>query len=269
MARRKKAVELLGTTLEGGGQLLRLSTGLAALTSTSLRVTHIRGNRGGGGGLKLQHLKAVEWLASASGARLEGAERCSKTMEFWPDETNSKLQPVIDIGSPGSIALVFQAILPYLLFAGYSHVAPSTKGIKVRIAGGTNVSKSPSIEYIHHVLLPTLQKIGLPPISADLEQRGWTTGRTSIGRVTFSVSPLPGGATLPGFQLVDRGDITRVEAYILAPTSCKKDVESEITAKVHGTFGNEIQLDVHYEDSRHDKRLYLLLVAVSARVDGR
>jgi RNA 3'-terminal phosphate cyclase (ATP) len=265
MARKKKPLELLGTTLEGGGQLLRLSIGLAALTSNPLRLTHIRGNRGGGGGLKLQHLKAVEWLAHACGSRLEGAERGSKTLEFWPrEEGEGNLKGDIDIGSPGAVALVFQAILPYLIFAGYQHVAPSIKPIKITIAGGTNVSKSPSIEYVQHVLLPTLRKIGVPEISATLEQRGWSTGRTQMGKVSFAVTPLAGGTTLPAFQLIERGDITRVEAYVLAPASCKKDIEHELTAKVYGTFGNDIELALHYEDSKHDKRLYLLLIAISA-----
>jgi RNA 3'-terminal phosphate cyclase (ATP) len=79
-----KAIEIVGTVLEGGGQLLRLSVGLAALASMPICITQIRGNRGGGGGLKLQHLKAVEWLATVSGAQIQGAERGSKTLEFWP-----------------------------------------------------------------------------------------------------------------------------------------------------------------------------------------
>jgi RNA 3'-terminal phosphate cyclase (ATP) len=81
-----KPIELLGTTLEGGGQLLRLSIGLASLTSSPICITQIRGNRGGGGGLKLQHLRAVEWLAQASNAQTEGAEKGSKSLEFWPGE---------------------------------------------------------------------------------------------------------------------------------------------------------------------------------------
>ena len=84
-----KPIELLGTTLEGGGQLLRLSIGLAALTSSPILLTQIRGNRGGGGGLKLQHLKAAEWLAQASGAQLVGADKGSKTLGFWPGENVS------------------------------------------------------------------------------------------------------------------------------------------------------------------------------------
>jgi RNA 3'-terminal phosphate cyclase len=101
-----KTIELLGTTLEGGGQLLRLSTSLAALTSSPICVTQIRGNRGGGGGLKLQHLRAVEWLAQASGAQMVGADKGSKTLEFWPGE---------------NVSLSFQFSI-YFLFQHYGYI---------------------------------------------------------------------------------------------------------------------------------------------------
>lgn len=45
---------LSGTTLEGGGQLLRVATALSALTRRSIQIDNIRGNRSGGGGLKAQ-----------------------------------------------------------------------------------------------------------------------------------------------------------------------------------------------------------------------
>jgi RNA 3'-terminal phosphate cyclase (ATP) len=78
----KSPIELLGTTLEGGGQLFRIAVGLSALSSLPIEVTAIRGNRGRGGGLKLQHLRAVEWLASACGAELDGAEKGSKNLKM-------------------------------------------------------------------------------------------------------------------------------------------------------------------------------------------
>jgi len=47
-----KAIEIDGRTGEGGGQLVRIACGLAAVTSLPICITRIRGNREGprGGG---------------------------------------------------------------------------------------------------------------------------------------------------------------------------------------------------------------------------
>ncbi|KAF1988914.1 RNA 3'-terminal phosphate cyclase [Aulographum hederae CBS 113979] len=257
---------LLGTTLEGGGQLLRIALGVSALTAIPIRITEIRGKRSGGGGLKLQHLTAARWLAAASSADLTGGEVKSKTLEFSPalersPETPSSTQSVIDIGSPGSCFLVFQALLPFILFskASSSEIAETTY---ITIKGGTNVSLSPSFEYIEQVLLPTLSKIGLPPVEIDLRSRGWSTGRAEVGSITFRVNPLPSGTHLPAFTLKDRGPIKRVRATVLAPKSyewqTRRDLEKSLSQKLPG-----VELDFRLSPSSHDKRLYLLLVATS------
>jgi RNA 3'-terminal phosphate cyclase len=89
-----ESVHLEGTTLEGGGQLVRLALSLSALTSTPIKITNIRGNRSGGGGLKQQHLTAVNWLASACGATTSGAEKKNRTLEFSPlKEVTTPLKP--------------------------------------------------------------------------------------------------------------------------------------------------------------------------------
>jgi RNA 3'-terminal phosphate cyclase (ATP) len=45
-----KHIVLDGRTGEGGGQLVRVACGLAALTSQSVTIKHVRGNREGGRG---------------------------------------------------------------------------------------------------------------------------------------------------------------------------------------------------------------------------
>lgn len=79
------SIHLQGTTLEGGGQLVRLALSLSALISTPIRITNIRGNRSGGGGLKGQHLTALEWLSKACDAKVEGAMKKSRVLVFEPD----------------------------------------------------------------------------------------------------------------------------------------------------------------------------------------
>ena len=55
-----KPLRIDGTTGEGGGQLVRVACGLAALTSTPVTITNVRGNREGGrGGGRSTFLKLI------------------------------------------------------------------------------------------------------------------------------------------------------------------------------------------------------------------
>ncbi|KAF2104129.1 RNA 3'-terminal phosphate cyclase [Rhizodiscina lignyota] len=262
--KKQRPIHLPGTHLEGGGQLLRLATSLSALTQQPIQINNIRGNRSGGGGMKAQHLTAVRWLASACGARTSGMGLKSKSLVFTPggeaEEGGDALDDVestIDIGSPGAVSLVFQAILPFVLFSS-SQAEPTP--VHITIKGGTNVSNSPSVDYLRLVLFPTLTLIGFSPISVHVRSRGWSLGRTEVGAATFSITPLAKGKTLSAFQLKDRGKIVSLEAVVLAPRTAEKELLKELERTVGDEFPG-IPLQIEYEDSLHPKRLYLLLVA--------
>ena len=182
----------------------------------------------------------------------------------------SPFATTIDIGSPGAISLVFQALLPFLLLSGSSQ-SPSEPSkdadlpspIHLTIKGGTNVSHSPSVDYLKQVLAPTLALIGIPPINITLHSRGWTTGTNEIGTITFAVQPLTPGTSLRGFNLTDRGDVTSVQATVLAPRQAERDFQREIRAALSHTLPG-VPVDVTFELSGHPKRLYLLLVATTS-----
>jgi len=116
--------------------------------------------------------------------------------------------------TPGAVTLIFQAVLPFIVFSG-----AWTKPVRITMQGGTNVSFSPSVDYLNHVLLPTLARIGLPPITCKVNWRGWSTGRAQVGSVTFTITPMPRGQTLPAFELRQPGEVVKFTAIVLAPPS--------------------------------------------------
>jgi len=266
------SVHLEGTTLEGGGQLLRIALGLSTLTKKPISITNIRGRRSGGGGLKAQHLASLQWLGEACNAATAGAELKSRTITYAPDTTrsvNQNFQPGevrIQQTTPGSVNLVLQAILPYVLFSG------TQSPIYVSITGGTNVSNSPSCDYITHVLLPMLELIGIPHIDTELHSRGWSQGTASIGSVTFTITPLT--TKLPVFHLLDRGDVTSIRATIIAPQHTDHHFRKELDvmlgrrlsrfSSTYSKLGKEPDIDITFENSHHEKRYYLLLVATTS-----
>ncbi|KAE8154125.1 RNA 3'-terminal phosphate cyclase domain-containing protein [Aspergillus avenaceus] len=232
-------VHLDGRTLEGGGQLVRIAVALSALTGQPIVVDHVRGNRQGKPGLKSSHAAAINCLAEVSGSLVKGVQVGSRSFSFYPQagqmprnpdhERGETIESDINIAlkTPGSVFLVFQALYPYFLHAGAFLSAPERQ-ITLSIVGGTNVSFSPSYDYVAQVLVPNLTRIGLPRLSVHLIRRGWVTGPCTLGKVMLIVDPLPlcDGSnkigTFPQFPPVDlgqyqRGTINQVEITVLAP----------------------------------------------------
>jgi RNA 3'-terminal phosphate cyclase (ATP) len=149
-------------------------------------------------------------------------------MGFYPPSNNPEEARRIDteinirLPTPGSVFLVFQALYPYLLHSA------SADQIRVSIIGGTNVSSSPSYDYVSQVLIPNFARVGLPPITVQLEKRGWASGKVQMGKVIFAIDPLRRGTKSNGgtpscdFPAIDlhqfrRGKISKIDITILAP----------------------------------------------------
>ncbi|KXT15411.1 hypothetical protein AC579_2183 [Pseudocercospora musae] len=287
MGRRKRNdfIELDGRTLEGGGQLIRIAYCLSALTRIPVKVENIRGNRSGGGGLKAQHLACVQWLAHAANAQLSGAGQASKTLLFTPEGSTGEPSRAfakktlqdgrqvyecrLDIGTAGSTGLALQAILPFILLSP----TPSQLPIHLRLSGGTNVSASPSFEYINYVLLPTLSRLGFPEITAALGKRGWSHGGASIGNFTLEIPPRS-SPVLAAFKYrpeetasATASRPSSLRAIFIAPTSCHQHFTNSLKNYVNIHFTSthfplgQGNLAVQHEDSQNDKRMYLILIA--------
>lgn len=134
----------------GTGKLTLFKTSEGKFTNTNPR----EGKRGGGEllfsicagvlliqrvGLKAQHVSGIKFLAEATEAELIGCTVGSKALQF-----QARLSPLnladrnikIEAKSAASVLLVFQSILPFLLFARDDIGSP----IIVTIDGGSNVN---------------------------------------------------------------------------------------------------------------------------------
>lgn len=177
-------VTIDGSQGEGGGQILRTSLSLAALTGREVRLENIRAGRSRPG-LRPQHLTAVRALAAICSAELAGAAIDSQHLTFRPTAPPQAGVYRFDVedaalhGSAGSATLVAQGLLWPLLFAG----GPS----EVTIYGGTHVPFSPSYHYLAHVTRPALARFGAD-FEAELLAWGWAP--QGKGAIRLRIQPL-------------------------------------------------------------------------------
>lgn len=167
--------------------------------------------------------------------------------------------------SASSIMLIFQAVLPYLLFAGNENGDP----IELEINGGTNCSFSLSYEYLDQVLLPTLQdKFGIH-VERQLKKRSWTMGPVKQGSVWLRIHPLPPGQSLKLQQPWDRPITTedfklkQIDVSMLVPHALKEHLERALVSDLGRLLPGVDVNFLLFEDSGHETRMYTLLVAHS------
>jgi RNA 3'-terminal phosphate cyclase (ATP) len=168
------ALDLDGS--DGGGQLLRTALTLACLSDHAFEMTGIRADRPTPG-LRPQHLACVEAAVTLTDATVEGDAVGSETLAFRPTRApNGDVS--VDVGTAGSVALVFDTVLP--LAVGLD--AP----ISVTATGGTDVKWAPTFDYLRDLKLPVLARHGLAA-AVDLHRRGFYP--VGGGEATLHVAP--------------------------------------------------------------------------------
>ncbi len=188
-------IEIDGSFGEGGGQILRTSIALSAVTLRPVRIYNIRAKRKNPG-LRRQHLTAVKALAEMTDAEVEGLFVGSTELTFKPKELKGgKFR--FDIGTAGSVSLVLQAVTPVSAFA------PSS--VELSLRGGTDVPMSPPIDYLRFVYYPLLSNFGL---EAELYLRRRGHYPKGGGEVEFLVRNPP--RELTNWGEVHRGEVLKV-----------------------------------------------------------
>jgi len=155
-------MQLDGSYGEGGGQILRTAAALSAVTGKQVEIYNIRKARPKPG-LAAQHVRAVEGVAAICDAVVEGCKLHSTHLRFEPVKINAGVYDV-DIGTAGSITLFLQCLLPVAMHA------PGT--LRIKVTGGTDVSWSPSIDYLRFVTIGALSKMGFQ-CEINLIKRGY------------------------------------------------------------------------------------------------
>jgi len=155
-------INIDGSWGEGGGQILRVAIALSSVLCKPVKIHNIRASRKKPG-LQTQHLTAIKAVAQLTNAEVSGGTIGSKEILFHPKEVR-KSKLIFDTKTAASTTLILQGLMPAAIFA-----SGKIEGI---FYGGTNNPWAPPIEYMQHVFLPTLLKMGVKG-SIDLLRRGF------------------------------------------------------------------------------------------------
>ncbi len=191
-----------GSYGEGGGQILRSSLTLAALTGQAVQLKNIRANRSKPG-LRPQHLTAVRAAARICNAHVENAALNSQSLTFTPQTPpqagvyDFDVNDAATYASAGATTLILQTVLlPLALAAGSS---------KVTLHGGTHVPMSPPAIFLEQVFLPILFEMG---VRARLAHKMWGFAPQGGGELEVEIA---GQAQLHPLDLSERGALRGVD----------------------------------------------------------
>lgn len=189
-------VTIDGATMEGGGQILRMSMAFSALLKKPVKIFNIRAGRSNPG-LRPQHLAGLRLVRDVSGGRLVGDAVGSTEIIFYPNVVKGGTYSA-DPGTAGSIMLLFQISLPCLLFAD----CPSELDLK----GGTNAEMAPQIDDVLMVFKPMIEKMGVN-FSCNIFKRGYFP--KGGGRVIITVNPVAN--YIKPIELINPGEVVEIK----------------------------------------------------------
>jgi RNA 3'-terminal phosphate cyclase (ATP) len=169
-------IHIDGSFGEGGGQVLRTSLSLAAITGKRLHIDKIRANRPKPG-LAKQHLTCVKAVCEICRGKCKGAAVGSTSLDFEPREIRAG-DYRFDIGSAGSALLVIQTVMPVLFCAGESS--------RIAVTGGTHNAWAPPFDFIKESFLPAIAVTGFKAESRLTRCGFFPAGG---GEIVFEIRP--------------------------------------------------------------------------------
>jgi RNA 3'-terminal phosphate cyclase (ATP) len=207
-------IRIDGSEGEGGGQVLRTSLSLAAVTGTEFFIERIRARRARPGLLR-QHLTAVQAMAQVCGASVSGAELGSTGLRFAPSKV-SHGNYHFAVGTAGSATLVLQTILPALLLSEGESI--------VVVEGGTHNTAAPPFPFLDETFLPLLRNLGAE-VELSLERHGFYPA--GGGRLRARIA---GGRPLGELTLTERVPIQSIDVCAVISGVPRQVAERELEA---------------------------------------
>ncbi|MEM7165511.1 MAG: RNA 3'-terminal phosphate cyclase [Planctomycetota bacterium] len=208
-----------GSQGEGGGQVVRSSLTLAALSGAPVRVDGVRAGRKKPGLLR-QHLTALQALVTICDGEVAGDAMGASSIEFRPGPVRGG-DYHFHVGTAGSTMLVLQTILLPLLKA--------KERSRIVLEGGTHNPYAPPFDFIEKCYLPLLARMGAN-VTMVLERPGFYPA--GGGRVRVEVEP---AAKLQPIDIVERGklELRRARAVVSGlPTNIADRELKALSAKL-------------------------------------
>jgi len=230
-------IEIDCSTGEGGGQIIRTAVAVSSIIGKPVHLYNIRENRTNPG-LRAQHLKGLEALATLCNGKINGGVIGSKKVDFIPGKIQGK-DLNINVGTAGSISLVLQTLMLPAIHC--------KDNVTLRITGGTDVKWSPQIDYLKYVLLPLLRKMNYQA-NVELGKRGYYP--KGGGEVTVNIKP----CELQALDLTTSAKVTAIKGISHASSLLKKSKVAERQANkarnmIFEKYGLKADISTTYGDS--------------------
>ncbi|MFA4907938.1 MAG: RNA 3'-terminal phosphate cyclase, partial [archaeon] len=171
---------------------MRTALALSALTGKPLELKNIRASRPNPG-LQAQHLTSLLLLKKICNAKLKGAFIGSKSVSFEPKAISGGTYTV-NIGTAGSITLLFQSILLPALFC--------RERVSVKAFGGTDVPFSPPANHFSKAFLSLAEKMGAKT-EFKVSRRGYYSKGNGLAYLSTSPCKQLRGISLKKIFLAD------------------------------------------------------------------